>query len=126
MLNEPVAPTALTVRAALGLLAASRRFGLATLTLLARLDNPAATPVPTLRPLADALDQSLGEIAQALRARIAPAALPPLRDLQLAFADHASPDERSDALVGETDLMVDSANSMADVLRRLRENEPVS
>jgi uncharacterized membrane protein YccC len=125
MLNEPVAPTALTVRAALGLLAASRRFGLATLTLLARLDNPAATPVPTLRPLADALDQSLGEIAQALRARIAPAALPPLRDLQLAFADHASPDERSDALVGETDLMVDSANSMADVLRRLRENEPV-
>jgi uncharacterized membrane protein YccC len=126
MLNEPVSPTALTVRAALGLLAASRRFGLATLTLLARLEDSAAPPVPALQPLATALDEGLGAVADALRKRRAPVTSPPLRDLQLAFAEGASANERADALVTETDLMVDSANAMADVLRRLRESETPS
>jgi uncharacterized membrane protein YccC len=125
MLNEPVAPTALTVRAGLGMLAASRRFGIATLTLRARLDDPGAQPVPELRDLADALGRSLAEIAAALRERRAPAASPPLRDLQLAFADRieGGAERRSQTFVTETDLMVDSANMMADVLRRLRERE---
>jgi uncharacterized membrane protein YccC len=124
MLNEPVTPTALTVRAALGLLAASRRFGLATLTLRARLGDRQAAALPELRDLAGALDASLGEIAAALRERRAPQALPPLRDLQLAFARRlGSGEARSQAFVSETDLMVDSTNAMAAVLRRLRESD---
>jgi uncharacterized membrane protein YccC len=124
MLNEPVTPTALTVRAALGLLAASRRFGLATLTVRARLGDRQPGALPELRDLAAALDASLGEIAAALRGRRAPGALPPLRDLQLAFARRLALGEvRSQAFVSETDLMVDSTNAMATVLRRLRESE---
>jgi uncharacterized membrane protein YccC len=124
MLNEPVTPTALTVRAALGMLAASRRFGLATLTVRARLGDRQAGAVPELRELAAALDAGLGEIAAALRARRAPDALPPLRDLQLAFARRlGSGGERAQTFVSETDLMVDSTDAMAAVLRRLRESE---
>jgi uncharacterized membrane protein YccC len=121
MLNEPVAPTALTVRAALGLLAASKRFGLATLTLRARLPDPQTPPHTDLREFAGALDRSLGEIATALRQRRAPDALAPLREIQLAFVEGVTgaADPRSRALVSETDLMVDSTNTMADVLRRL-------
>jgi uncharacterized membrane protein YccC len=125
MLNEPVAPTALTVRAALGLLAASRRFGLATLTLASRLPPADAPPHEELRALADALDRSLAAIATALRER-RPPALPPLRDLQLAFAERVADaaDPRARVLVSETDLMTDSANSMADLLARLYTAEP--
>ena len=121
MLNEPVAPTALTVRAALGLLAASKRLGLATLTLRARVPDPQTPPRTDLGEFADGLDQSLGEIAAALRAHRAPGALAPLRELQLAFAEcvTGAADPRVRALVSETDLAVDSTNTMADVLRRL-------
>jgi uncharacterized membrane protein YccC len=121
MLNEPVAPTALTVRAALGMLAASKRLGLATLTLSARLPDPQTRPRTDLREFADGLERSLGEIATALRERRAPDALAPLREIQLAFVERVTDaaDPRARALVSETDLMVDSTNTMADVLLRL-------
>ena len=125
MLNEPVKPTALTVRAGLGMLAASRRFGLATLTLASRHPEAGAGPEARLRDLAAALDRSLTAIADSLRAR-KPPALPALRDLQLAFAEQVgdAADPRARALVAETDLMVDSANSMAELLARLYTAEP--
>jgi uncharacterized membrane protein YccC len=120
MLAEPVAPTAVSVRAALGLLAASRRFGLAALTLSARI-APGMPRLPAAHDLVDALLASLGEIAAALRARRDPAALPPLRDLQSQLAaevkGEAEPFTR--AFISETDLMVDSLNAIADVLHRL-------
>lgn len=119
MLNEPVAPTALTVRAALGALAASRRLGLATLTLRARLPDEATPPRSDVRELADAIDRSLAVVAASLRERRVPDVLPQLRELQLAFAERVTEakDSRARALVSETDLMVDSVNTMADVLR---------
>jgi uncharacterized membrane protein YccC len=125
MLNEPVAPTALTVRAALGLLAASRRFGLALLSLRSRTPQRDAAAESSLRKLADALDAALAEIARALRERRTPAPLPPLRDLQLEIAkrlgDEENPLDR--ALVSETDLLVDSTNTMAELFARLYTSE---
>ncbi len=44
MVNEPVRPKAVSVRAALAILAASRRFGVASLTLQSRLERAAALP----------------------------------------------------------------------------------
>jgi uncharacterized membrane protein YccC len=121
MLNEPVAPTALTVRAALGLLAASRRFGLALLSLRARTPEHDAAPESSLRELAGTFDTALAAIAQALRERRPPAHLPPLRDLQLELAKRLGDEEnpRNRALVFETDLIVDSTNTMAELLARL-------
>jgi uncharacterized membrane protein YccC len=120
MLAEPVPPTAVSVRAALGVLAASRRFGLAVLTLRARV-HPGMPSLPEARPLVDAILSSLDEIAAALRARRDPAPLPPLRDLQSQLAadskDETEPFTR--AFVSETDLMVDSLGAIADVLHRL-------
>jgi len=120
MLNEPVRPTVLTVRAALGILAASRQVGIASLTLRARLGEVRES-VPELRELDAALDESLAAVARALRERGAPEALAPLRDLQLAFAEEAraANDTLRRTLISETDLMVDGTNAMADILRRL-------
>lgn len=120
MLGEPVAPTAVTVRAALGILAASRRFGLGALTLQARISQTQPS-LPQARDLVEAIRSSFAAIAAALRARRDPAALPPLRDLQSRLAhdlkDDTEPHVR--AFVSETDLMVDSLNSICDVLHRL-------
>jgi uncharacterized membrane protein YccC len=120
MLAEPVAPTAVSVRAALGVLASSRRFGLAALTLHARITNgmPAFAQA---EPLASAIETALVTIATALRTRTDPPALPPLRELQTALAEclRSDADDYRRAFVTEADLMVDSLNAIADVLHRL-------
>jgi uncharacterized membrane protein YccC len=120
MLAEPVAPTAVTVRAALGILAASRRFGLAALTLQARISETQPS-LPQARALIVAIRESFVAIANALRARRDPEELPPLRDLQARLAqdlrNETEPHTR--AFVSETDLMVDSLGAIADVLHRL-------
>jgi uncharacterized membrane protein YccC len=125
MVNEPVRPKAITVRAALALLAASRRFGVASLTLQSRLERAprlSADAAGALATLADDLDAALQAIAAALRLRGDPLPLPPLRDAQIALkrALDRQPDGQFGALVSETDLMVDAVNTMADVLHRLR------
>lgn len=121
-LAEPVRPRAVSVRAALGVLAASRRAGLALLTLQARL--PAGPGRPAARHLAalrEGLVASFASLAQALRESRAPQGQPPLRELQLALDRElrASADPQELSLLSETDLIVDSANTMADILRRL-------
>ncbi|MEA2665997.1 MAG: hypothetical protein QOI11_2941, partial [Candidatus Eremiobacteraeota bacterium] len=123
--NEPVRPKAVTVRAALAILAASRRFGVAALTLQARLERTARLPDcarPALGVLADHLDAALETMAGALRRRADPLPLPPLREAQIALkrALDLQPDAQLGALVSETDLMVDALNTMAEVLHRLR------
>jgi len=127
LLSEPVRPRALTVRAALGILAAARRFGLATLTAQSRLPRAAVVSHHTLETLAGALDQGLHTLSSALRERAEPKPLPRLRDMQIALKKELDRDAGSDVavLVSETDLMVDSVNMMADVLRKV-EREPMN
>jgi uncharacterized membrane protein YccC len=125
MVNEPVRPKAISVRAALALLAASRRFGVASLTLQSRLDRApglSAGASAALACLTGHLDAALQAISSALRERGDPLPLPPLREAQIALkrALDQQPDAQLGALVSETDLMVDAVNTMADVLHRLR------
>ncbi len=119
MSSEPVRPKAVGERAALAVLAASRRFGVASLTLQARLGRAAGIAHGTLARLADDLESALDAIAGALRHGSAPPPLPPLRDAQIALkrALDRNSDPQLGALVSETDLMVDSTNAMAEALR---------
>jgi uncharacterized membrane protein YccC len=128
ILAEPVHPRNVPVRVALGILAATRRFGLAALTLQARLPRAAAVKDPQLGILRDALDTSLALLASALRAHADPPELPPLRDLQIGLKDSltlSAPHEAS-MLVSETDLLVDSVNMIADLLHRLPGRDPAA
>lgn len=125
LVNEPVRPKGVSVHAALGILAASRRLGLAALALRAHLPLTAVdVPRDRLAALVAALDGALAILATALRERTDPPELPPLRDLHVALAKSIAAD-RDDAaeLVWETDVMVDAVNTMADVLHRLHETE---
>ena len=125
MLAEPVRPRAVTVRAALGILAASRRFGIAALGLQARLPRAHDIPREKLTTLTDELEAGLGIVSDALRRHADPEPLPHLRDAQIALAKRldASPGGDDTSLAADTDLMVDSVNTMAHVLHRARESE---
>ncbi|MBD5604270.1 MAG: FUSC family protein, partial [Candidatus Eremiobacteraeota bacterium] len=122
MLAEPVRPRALTVRAALGVLAASRRFGIAALGLHARLSRARPVATSRLRTLATEIDDSFEILEDALRRHADPAPLPDLRDAQIALVKRMGETHRNDAtsLDADTDLMVDSINTIAHVLHRLR------
>lgn len=121
MANEPVRPRAITLRAALGLLAASRRYGIASLTLHSRLSRSADVALPAIETLIDELDASLRAIGRALRDDTDLAALPRLRDAQVALkrAYDEKPESSLAALVSETDLLVDSVETMGGILHRL-------
>jgi uncharacterized membrane protein YccC len=127
-LGEPVRPRAVSVRAALGVLAASRRAGLALLTLQAHIADEPVAPRDTLDALREGLLQRYDGLASALRGSTAPVAGPPLRELQLALDKDltARASEPAAGLAAETDLLVDSANTMADIIRRLRAGDAAS
>ncbi len=122
MVGEPVRAKAVSERAALAILAASRRFGVASLTLQARLARAASVAHDALAILADDFDAALRTLAGALRRQADPPPLPRLRDAQIALKGvlDRNPDPQLASLVSETDLMVDSVNAIADVLHRLR------
>jgi uncharacterized membrane protein YccC len=128
MLAEPVRPRAITVRAALGILAASRRFGIATLGLYARLSRSNAVTTSKLPTLANEIDASFSILEDALRRHEDPAPLPQLRDAQIALRARLdeTPGGDDSSLGADTDLMVDSLNTIAHVLHRLRESEATS
>lgn len=121
MASEPVRPRAITLRAALGILAASKRFGIATLTLQSRLSRSAHVAQSALETLVDELDTSLRSIGRALRDDTDLEALPRLRDAQvdLKRAYDETPESNLAALVSETDLLVDSVETIAGILHRL-------
>ena len=111
MLTEPASRASIAPRAAVGLLAALRRHALAALSLHAGLERGVPQPAPGVRLLGEQLTASLKAIADAVRSGSEPEPLPALRQTQLALAPSA------DALVGqETDLMVDSVKTMAELL----------
>ena len=113
MLAEPAARHAIPAPVALGLLAAIRRHALAALALHAGLENGLAQPVPGIEALSGQLALSLTALADAIRSGTAPPPLPPLRQTQLALNTATN-----DLVRDETDLMVDSLNTIASLLAR--------
>jgi uncharacterized membrane protein YccC len=122
MAGEPVRPSGVSVRTALGILAATRRFGIAGLTLRGRIARITGAPHALIERFIVDVDTTLAAIVAALRSGKAPAALPPLRNDQLALRRNL--DERHDPAVdvlgSETDLIVDSVNAMSAILNRSR------
>ena len=110
MLAEPASRAAMAPRTAVGLLAALRRHALGALALHAGLERGVQEPVPGMAQLAEEMTDSLATLAASVRSGQPPAALPPLRQTQLALG-------ATDALVeAETDLMVDSVKTVAALL----------
>jgi uncharacterized membrane protein YccC len=121
LLGEPVRPRALTVRAALGTLAAGRRFGLAALGLHARIPAIPLEPAAPFADLAAAIDTAFAQIVEALHTRTYAFAFPDLRGKQVRLRDAliAAPSDVASAVIAETDLMVDALNTVAFVLGRV-------
>jgi hypothetical protein len=116
MLAEPPRYAALPPRVAIGILAALRRHALAAMALHAGLERGVEAPVPGIAPLQAQTASALATLAAALEAGTPPAPLPDLRGAQLALG-------ASDALVNEeTDLMVDSVNTIASLLSQARQD----
>jgi len=110
MLAEPASRASIAPRTAVGLLAALRRHALGALALHAGLERGVQAPVPGMRQLAVEMTDSLAALAASVRSGQPPVGLPPLRQTQLALG-------ATDALVeAETDLMVDSINTVASLL----------
>ncbi|MBV9719702.1 MAG: FUSC family protein [Candidatus Eremiobacteraeota bacterium] len=65
--NEPYRSQTIGAERALRILAASQRFGLATLALETALETQGSFPIPQLLPFAAALDSEMAELAAALR-----------------------------------------------------------
>jgi uncharacterized membrane protein YccC len=113
MLAEPVARHSIPAPIALGLLAAVRRHALAALALHAGLERGVPEPVPTIEELSRQMSASLSVLAGALRSGTAPPPLPQLRQTQLALNSATN-----DLVRDETDLMVDSLNTMGSLLAK--------
>jgi uncharacterized membrane protein YccC len=111
MLAEPRSRASIAPRAAVGLLAALRRNALAALSLQAGLERGVTQPVPGLARLADEIATAFASIIDALMTGNAPLPLPPLRQTQVAL-----PPAAHEAVGHETDLIVDSINTMAELL----------
>jgi uncharacterized membrane protein YccC len=110
MLAEPAGSHSIAAPIALGLLAAIRRHALAALALHAGLER-GVPAVPGVKDLSRQMSASLSALAESLRSGTPPPPLPPLRQTQLAL------NSATDDLVrDETDLMVDSVNTIASLL----------
>jgi uncharacterized membrane protein YccC len=122
MAGEPVRPRGVSVRTALGILAATRRLGIAGLTLRARIARVSGAPHETIGQFVADLDMALQAIVDALKTGDLAKTLPPLRNDQIALQRNL--DERRDPaleiLGSETDLIVDSVNAMSAILARAR------
>jgi uncharacterized membrane protein YccC len=111
MLAEPTRRAALTPRVTIGVLAALRRHALAALALHAGLERGVRAPVPGMALLADEMTAALATLAASMEAGTPPPPLQNLRATQLALG-------ATDALVNdETDLMVDSVNTIGSLLK---------
>ncbi|HMC75839.1 MAG TPA: FUSC family protein [Vicinamibacterales bacterium] len=114
MVAEPESRAAISPRVAIGILAALRRHALAALALHAGLERGVAQPVAGMQQLTGEMTSALAQLAAAIRAGTAPDSIPDLRATQSQLG--ATP-----ALVEEeTDLMVDSINTIASLLGATR------
>jgi len=115
MLAEPERKATIQPRIATGLLAAIRRNALTALALHAGVERGVPTPSPKLAPLATAIKDSLSLLAEAVREGRAPRPLPPLRQIHRAMSG-----EISSLVEHEADLMVDTINTLAELLTKDR------
>jgi uncharacterized membrane protein YccC len=113
MLEEPEGRAAMPPRVAVGLLAALRRHALAALALDAGVERGVPAPVDGIARLTEQVIVSLEILAGSVRTGTPPSALPPLRDTERALRPALGA-----AVTVEIDLMVDSINGMADLLRQ--------
>lgn len=106
---EPAARASIDRRTAVALLAALRRQALAVLAIHASLENGQAHAVAGAKQFLGDMSLALERIETAVRSGVPPETLPPLR------RDHAA--LAGDPTIGvETDMMVDSINTMGDLL----------
>jgi len=112
-LAEPQRRHPMSLRTAMGLLAASRRLALAALALHAGLERDVRDAVPGIGELAQQVTSSLLTLATAVRQGSAPPPLPPLRQTQVALGAALN-----DVARDETDLIVDSLDTIAELLRK--------
>jgi uncharacterized membrane protein YccC len=110
-LGEPPAADRFDPQLALSLLAAFRRYALGALALHAGLDERPARPKPELTPLCHQIVETFATLARALRTGRPPAPLPPLRETHTALQAAIDP-----ALAEQTDVLVDSLNTLAQLL----------
>ncbi len=111
MLGEPASQRSIDPNVALGILAAIRRHALASLALQARLERGSAPSVPGLDELGVQFAHTFRSLAAAVRNGTPPRDIPPLREThgRLRAASKST-------LMEETDLIVDSLNTIAELL----------
>ncbi len=126
MAGEPVRPRGITLGKARNILSATRRLGIAALTLHARVVRITGAPHALIDQFAGDLDIAMHALVHALRSGEPPADLPPLRADQIAL--RRALDERGDpaveVIVAETDLIVSGVEKVAAILKSVRV-EPV-
>ncbi|MEO6896971.1 MAG: FUSC family protein [Caldimonas sp.] len=113
MLAEPRSRSAMTSRTAVGIVAALRRSALAALSLHAGLERDMRAAVPGVEDLALRVSSSLLALATATRARSAPPRLTALRGAPIVEATGSN-----GAVRDETDLIVDSIETIAELLAK--------
>ena len=116
MLAEPSRTHALAPERALGILAASRRIGLGTLSLNGHYPHAAHVPRPELDGLTDALAAALSEAAAALRGEAAqgyPHLRESFRAAQTALAGAGDPS--AGMIVSVADALVDAVNTIGEL-----------
>jgi uncharacterized membrane protein YccC len=120
MAGEPVRPRGITLGKARSILSATRRLGIAALTLHARVVRITGAPHALIDHFAGDLDIALHVLVHALRNGEPPADLPPLRADQIAL--RRALDERGDpaveVIVAETDLIVSGVEKVSGILAR--------
>lgn len=113
MLVEPRSRSAMTPRTAVGIVAALRRSALAALSLHAGLEREMRAAVPGVEDLASRVSSSLLTLATAARMRSALRRLTALRGTPIADATGSN-----DAVRDETDLILDSIETIAELLAK--------
>ncbi|MGQ0713687.1 MAG: FUSC family protein [Gemmatimonadaceae bacterium] len=112
-LSEPRRRHSMKPSTVVGLLAATRRNALAALALHAGLEREPRATVPGIDTFARQVTNSLLTLASAVRSGTEPPPLPPLRDRHRALDPLLTEGVRD-----ETDLMVDSVDTIAELLRK--------
>ena len=112
MLAEPRSRYTMTSRTAVGLVGAAGRSALAALSLHAGLERDGRETLPAIETFAVQAGSSLMTLATSVRKLSGSAVLPPLRQTQRALASGPV-----DIVADETGLIVDSIETMAELLR---------
>lgn len=119
MLGEPSRTHGIEAERALGVLAASRRVGLASLSLNAHFVHANHVVRPALDQLKNGLDDGLRCAIEALRENAECAAYPHLREVYRTLKDAltANGDRDAEMILFEADALVDSVNTVAGLVR---------